>query len=144
MTTTLDNLKSLHTSIVDTLHGYEGALKQEPQSELAPVFRRMSALHLSASDELSKLLAGMGEPVDADGSFMSTVHRAVIDLRSMVTGLGHAVLPSFASGEERNLKAYETALETNADDSRLMSALEAQRERLQAAVAEIRRLESVA
>jgi uncharacterized protein (TIGR02284 family) len=85
MTTAADIVKSLHTSIVDTRHGYEEALKDEPESDLAPLFRRMSTLHLAAGDELAKLLEDKGEQSDDDGSIMSTVHRTVMSVRSMIT-----------------------------------------------------------
>ena len=142
MTTAIDTIEALRTCLSDTLHGYEQVLKVEPGSELAPLFRRMSALHLAAGDELNAFLTDMGEAVDEDGSSMSTTHQLVSDAPPMIVGGGQSLLLSFASSEERNLRAYDDALQAGAWDSLLETALIAQRDRLQAAIAEMRHMDA--
>jgi uncharacterized protein (TIGR02284 family) len=144
MTETLDSLTELHTSLVDTRHGYEAALKDEPGSDMAPIFTRMAALHSEAADEVARILERMGAAADEEGSFMSTVHRTVIGARSMITGLNENILPSLISGEERNIGQYDAAIEASSMDSGVETTLRSLRERLERAIDDMRHVSSMA
>ena len=56
------------------------------------------------------MLSAAGLTPDEAGSFMSTVHKTVIGVRSAVVGLDAGSLSSFASGEENNLAKYDEAI----------------------------------
>ncbi len=114
MTDRTDALKTLHTSLIDSRNGYDEAVKQAAGEGLTPLFQDMIALRTNAANELATHLLSLGEKADADGSFMSTVHRTVIDLRSYITGLDANVLPALISGEERIVGYYDAALEASA------------------------------
>jgi uncharacterized protein (TIGR02284 family) len=112
MTEHVDALKSLHTSLIDSRNGYEEALEDSEGKGLAPLFRKMVELHDRHATELAERLSALGEEADEDGSFMSTVHRTVISIRSILTGLDESILPGLIDGEERNLRAYDEAIDS--------------------------------
>ena len=110
---TLDAIKTLHTSMIDTRRAYEKAREETKMPDLKSFFGAMVDLRQKSHDELHEVLTEMGERPDEDGSFMTTVHRAVIGVRSAVTGVDHGSLSAFASGEENILKEYDDALGQN-------------------------------
>lgn len=138
----IDSLKTLHTGLVDTRHGYEEALGDAHGEGLSPLFRRMVALHADGARAVAELLLARGVAVDDEGSFMSTVHRRVMDVRSMITGLGANVAPALISGERHNLSKYDAALESPGLGASERATLAAHRARLTDAVAEMGRLET--
>jgi uncharacterized protein (TIGR02284 family) len=94
--------------------------------------------HLELHAGLSKL----GEKPDESGSFMSTVHKTAISVRSAVTGLGTNALSSFVTGEEQIIKEYHSALEECASNPEMTSILNAQKQRLLIKIAEMKKLET--
>ena len=134
MTSAIDSLKDLHTGLVDTRNGYEEAVKDGKESDLLPLFERMIVLHGGAAGEVAAMLSGMGVTAGEAGSFMSTVNRTVISLRSMVTGLGENILPALASGEEIILKKYDTALAAGDLKPADQALLQARRDELENAI----------
>ena len=95
----IDALKSLHTALIDRRKGYEEALEAAEGRGLTPLFREMVAMRFEHADQLAGLLTAADEKVDDDGSFMAIVHRAVISVRSAVTGLDESILPGLIDGE---------------------------------------------
>jgi uncharacterized protein (TIGR02284 family) len=130
----LDHLKRLHTSEIDARNGYEEALEDAEGKGLTPLFRDMIALHQGNVDELAGELNRLGEKPDDSGSFLSTVHRTIINLRSLFNGLDDSVLPGLIDGEKRNVKKYDEALEA-ASASTIAGALSAQRDKIQEKIA---------
>jgi hypothetical protein len=57
------------------------------------LFRDMIALRTEHAAALAQDLRAEGETVDDTGSFMSTVHRSVIIIRSVMTRLDESILP---------------------------------------------------
>lgn len=80
-------LKTLHTALVDARKGYDEAIRNSENLELTALFEKVRALHGSAHDNVHKMLAALGEQPNDSGSFMSTVHEAVISVRSAIVGL---------------------------------------------------------
>lgn len=106
---TVDSLKALHTSLVDSRKGYEEAAK-DAEPSLKSFFAEMAALKESDHAGLHQALLKMGEEPDDSGSFMATVHKTVISVRSAVTGLGTNSLPSFVTGEQDIVQQYDEAI----------------------------------
>ena len=106
-----DELKTLHTAIIDARHGYEEAAMDAETPELSTLFQQMGELHDKHHSDIHSALASVGERPDEDGSFMKIVHAGIISLRASVTGLQSA-LSSFASGEERLIEIYDAALKS--------------------------------
>ena len=138
MTEDFSSLASLHTALVDACNGYQEAIARATATEVKVILQRVKALHDKAHAEIHEALLARGFRPDDAGSFMSTVHKAVISVRSAVTGLGDGSLSSFASGEERIVADYDKAIEGNPEDKALIAMLEGQRARLEAAIGEMR------
>jgi uncharacterized protein (TIGR02284 family) len=133
--TVLDHLKSLHTNAIDARNGYREAVEDAHGHGMTDLFQNMIALHTKNADELADALHRAGEPADEHGSFMSTVHRTVINIRSLFGGLGGSVLPGLIDGEKRNISYYQRALDIAELPPETHTLLATHRDRLQAAVA---------
>lgn len=105
-----DALKDLKTTLIDSRNGYEEAVTDAEGRGLTILFQEMVALRTRHIEEINRHLLQMGEPVEDEASFMSTVHRTVISVRSLLTGLDTNILPSLISGEETILGDYDKVL----------------------------------
>jgi uncharacterized protein (TIGR02284 family) len=135
----IDAFRSLHTALVDSRNGYEEALEDAKGKGLTGLFREMIELRQKDAEELAQLLLAWGQAPDRDGSFMSTVHRTVIKVRSLFTDLDASILPGLIDGEERILGYYEEAIAAAAG-AREEHILDLQRQHLRHKVDEMRRL----
>ncbi len=131
----LDHLKSLHTSAIDARNGYREALKdaegQKTESNaMTTLFRDMIALHDGHASELARELTRNNELADDEGSFMTTVHKTIMDVRSMFDGLDESVLPGLIDGEKRNVGKYDAALKAPEAVANVASLLTRQRDSL--------------
>jgi uncharacterized protein (TIGR02284 family) len=134
---TIDYVKSLHTAAIDARNGYEEALQDAEGHGMSSLFRDMIALHTKNADELAAALHQAGVPVNDSASFMSTVHRTVISIRSLFGGLGQSVLPGLIDGESRNISHYDRALAATTLPAATRTLLITQRGRLAAAISKM-------
>jgi uncharacterized protein (TIGR02284 family) len=126
----MDHLKTLHTSEIDARNGYEEALEDAGAMGMTSLFRDMIALHDANADELGGILRNAGETANDEGSFMSAVHRAIMNVRSLFNGLDSSVLPGLIDGEKRNVEKYDQARKAG-NDSSMDFLLTAQRDKIQ-------------
>lgn len=140
--TAVSYLELLHTSSIDARRGYEEALKDAEGRGMAPLFRDMIAVHAENGDELAASLRAQGKTPDNDGSFMSTVHRAIISFRSLFDGLDASVLSGLIDGEQRNVSHYNEALKEGDLPPATGAMLVQQRGRLEAAILRMQAAES--
>lgn len=110
MANLIDALRSLHTALVDSKHGYEEALQDAGEGGMTDHFRRMIAMRQRHAVELSNSLRGSGVEPDEDGSFMSTVHRTVMSFQSLFGDLDERIIPGLVDGEKRIVASYDDAL----------------------------------
>ncbi len=136
MTQATDHLKTLHTSAIDAANGYREALKEAEGKGLSPLFAEMMTLHEGHAAELSGMLKAEGVTPDPDGSFMSLIHRTIMDVRALFSGLDESVLPGLIDGEKRNIAKYDDALKEPGISTQ-ESALERQRAALQSKLAKM-------
>jgi uncharacterized protein (TIGR02284 family) len=133
-------LKSLRTTLIDSLNGYQEALQDSNDGGLEPVFRDMIGLRTRHIGELAAIVRQTGETIDDTGSFMTTVHKTVVSIRAAVTGLDAAALPAFISGEQRNIQAYDQAVQ---DAPAYRAQIQKQRQELADRIAELERMQPV-
>ncbi len=107
----LEQLKSLHTKAVDARNGYQEALTDAEGRGLSPLFADMITLHDRNAAELARELVKANEIPDDRGSFMTLVHKTIMDVRSLFGGLEESVLPGLIDGEKRNVASYDETLE---------------------------------
>jgi uncharacterized protein (TIGR02284 family) len=136
---THSSLKKLHTALVDARKGYETAYNDTEAPQMKALFQSMMKLHGDAHAELHTALAKRGEAVDDGGSYMATVHEAVISIRAAITGLDQNALDSFADGEEKLLDYYDKAIADASGSGTEMQMLQKQRNALAARIAAMRR-----
>jgi uncharacterized protein (TIGR02284 family) len=105
-----DQLAGLHTAAIDARNGYREALKEAEGKGLSSLFTELVSLHEKQATELANILLKRGRTPDKDGSFMSLVHEAIMDVRGLFGGLGKSVLPGLIDGEKRNVAKYDEAL----------------------------------
>jgi uncharacterized protein (TIGR02284 family) len=135
-TTMIDHLKSLHTGAIDARNGYGEALrntegKGAQSKAMTALFRDMVALHDGHAAELDRELTRRNELADDEGSFMTTVHKTIMDVRSMFDGLDESVLPGLIDGEKRNVGKYDAALTAPEVPANVADLLTRQRNSLQ-------------
>jgi len=118
-----DSLIALHTALIDASRGYDEAIEGSERSDLRVLFQGAKALHDKAHTAIHKVLLARSMTPDGGGSFMSSVHKTVISVRSAVVGLDLRSLSAFASGEERITQAYDRAIEGNSYDPALVGLL---------------------
>ena len=119
----LDALKALHTSEIDAVSGYLKALEVAEGADAKAVLEEALQLHRRGHDRIHKLIVELGEQPDESGSFMASVHKAIITVRATFSGLDHSSLSGFADGEERIAEAYAETIRQNASDDRIVSQL---------------------
>jgi uncharacterized protein (TIGR02284 family) len=134
----LDHLKSLHTSAIDARNGYQEALKEAEGKGMTPLFRDMMALHEANASGLASELAKANELPDEKGSFMTVVHKTIMDVRSLFNGLDESVLPGLIDGEKRNVSKYDEALKSVGASADVLTLLIRQRDKLVQEVARMK------
>lgn len=105
----IDALGTLHNRSVDVLAGFETMVdKAEP--EFRQIAERFYGLHQRHVTALAGLLAAAGQKADTDGTFMSTVNRTVVTLRSFFDEIDEDVMKQIESGERKVIEAFDDAL----------------------------------
>jgi uncharacterized protein (TIGR02284 family) len=137
-------VEKLHTTLIDARNGYEESAKDSEDPTVAAFFLGMIDLHARHADEIGGALRELGLKSDDSGSFLSTVHRAAVRLRSAVVGLDAQQLQPFIDGEQRIVAEYDDALEESRERGDFESLLDRQRNALLAKVADARRMMSEA
>lgn len=137
MSEQIDHLKSLHTVLIDSRNGYEEAIEDAGAKGLVALFREMQARREHNAREIKNHLVAMGEKVDENGSFLTTVHRAVISIRSLFGDLDENILAGLIDGEKRILSYYDEAIEHFERDTPVYSSLATQRISLAKKVADL-------
>ena len=130
-----DPLKTLHTSLVDTCEGYRAAAEDAETPALKAMFATLLANHSTQHEAIHQMLVRLGEKPDERGSFMQFVHKGIIAVRSVTTGLKPA-LDAFAMGERSIAKEYDDAIaeSTNASDR---ATLQQQKHEVEAAASKL-------
>jgi uncharacterized protein (TIGR02284 family) len=118
MTDVIEHLTSLHTAAIDARNGYREALKEAEGKGLTPLFTELVKLHEMHATQLSVLLTERGQKPDKDGSFMTMMHKAIMDVRSLFGGLDESVIPGLIDGEKRNVTQRLTVLHSASDRQR--------------------------
>jgi hypothetical protein len=100
-----DYLRELYTRIIDAKAGFDVMVdKAEPDfRDVAASFRDMHARH---AEKLAKMLHGH---VDADGSLMGTVNKAVVSIRAVFDEIDEDVMDQVRTGEKWVLESFREA-----------------------------------
>ena len=105
----LDALIDLHTLSVDTRRGFE-KMVEKAEPSFRPVADRFLAVHTRHVARLDQMVREMGAVPDAGGSFMGTVNRAVVTMRSVFDVIDADTMSQIRSGEDYVVAAFDRAL----------------------------------
>lgn len=139
----IDNLKNLHTILIDSRHGYEEALEDAGGRGLTGLFRDMIAMRTKDIAETSALIAARGGEAHSTGSIMTTVNKFIISIRSLFGDLDERILSGLINGERRIVTYYDDALQTS-ETATERETLERQRTKVQAVIAAMARMNAIA
>lgn len=73
---------------------------------------------------------------------MSTVHRTIIKVRSVITGLDESILPGFVDGENRIVGYYDD-VQKSSPAAAVADLLSGQKREIEAKIAEMQRLQRI-
>lgn len=117
-TTITEVLQDLVKINEDRVKGYEKAGEdiEKYDVDLKVVFEEMEEQSMDNVDELQEIILSFGGKVENENSLSGTIHRAWIDMKAMFTGNDRVtVLNSCEFGEDAILKAYDSALASDAE-----------------------------
>jgi uncharacterized protein (TIGR02284 family) len=134
----LDKLKALHTLLIDSRNGYDEAFADAEGKGMSSLFRDMMAFHQHSAEALGAYLKSYGEIVDDQGSYMTTVNRTVITIRSLFGGLDETIIPGLVDGELRIAAHYDDVIAACPADAAEFPVLAAQRDNLQGKIDQMR------
>jgi hypothetical protein len=126
-----EDLAKLQVRLVDVLAGYD-EIARHAEPEISGLIADWTRLHRSHEAALSDRLRALGAVPDEDGSFFSSVQRAIIKTRAAFDELDDDILGAVARGEGRVVNLYEEALGSARDqsDRALLSGQKAQVEEM--------------
>ncbi len=105
-----ETISSLHTQLVDAVKGYEEAQELAKRDPIGGLCGELRGVHLKHAHELAGLLLENGHRPDADGSYMSLIHKTVLNVRFAITADEASILPGLRDGEKRIVASYDDAL----------------------------------
>lgn len=126
----VDQLALLQKRVVDAANGYDQAAKLSESTEMIKIFQHLAERHRSDADVIGDLLTSEGEESNEDGSWMTWVNQAIVQVRSIVGGLDRSAMEPLISGEETLIDMYKTAEDLAPEDT-TQNALAVQRARLE-------------
>ena len=110
MQTPIETISSLHTKIADAAKGYEEAASIGNHTNVKALCADLRQRHMTHAHELAGLLLARGGGTDGDGSLMSVVHKAALNVRFAMSADETSLLPGLRDGEKRLLAAYDDTL----------------------------------
>lgn len=111
---TLDAFATVHRRSVDAANGFD-EIFDRTKPDLAAAARRLHDMHRRHAAELANMLVRAGRRPDAEGGFMSTVHRTIVMAWDLVSAVDSEMLPRIRSGERAMAEAFEDAIREMAD-----------------------------
>ena len=105
----IDALVALHTRITDSRAGFNKML-ETAEPEFSPTVQRFCDLHTRHAAMVAAMLATKGYMVDAEGSLMGTINRAVVAVRSFFDDVDADLMTAIRDGEHHVLSAFAEAI----------------------------------
>lgn len=112
-----DTLKKLHVRLVDSKNGYDEGLKLTTDATVVAVLHPMIEMRVLHINQLDDALCKPGETRQEDGSWMTPVNEAIMNVRAAFDAMGPSVLEGVVTGEEQIADLYaKTAQKAGAQD----------------------------
>lgn len=104
-----DALVALHRRSVDNVAGF-AAMVSRAEPDFRDVAQRFHDLHQRHVGTLAQMLRDRGLHPDSDGSFMATVNRVMVSIRSLFDDIDADVMRQIHNGEAWTLDAFDSAI----------------------------------
>ena len=110
----LATLKTLTSTLNDSVNGYREAAENVESSEFRELFTQFADQRSRASADLAAEVRRLGGEPDQDGSTLGGLHQTWLDLKAAVTGRDDkAILNEVERGEDYLKEKFETALKAD-------------------------------
>jgi uncharacterized protein (TIGR02284 family) len=110
----LATLKTLTSTLNDSVNGYRQAAEDVESSEFRDLFTQFADQRSRASADLQAEVRRLGGEPDQDGSTMGSIHQSWLDLKAAITGRDDkAVLNEVERGEDYLKEKFEAALSSD-------------------------------
>jgi uncharacterized protein (TIGR02284 family) len=134
-------VQELVSTCRDGQNGYRDAAEHVTDSNLRQFFNQQSLEFAGFAGELEQELIALGETnPDRSGSIAGGIHRAWIDVKTVLGGGDQTILGSVEAGEDAAAKSYKEALEQTALPEHLAALIRKQLASIQAAHDHVRSL----
>lgn len=105
-------LKTLTSTLNDSVNGYREAAEKVESEEFRQLFTKFAQEREQASTDLQAEVRRLGGEPDRDGSTLGGLHQTWLDLKTAITGSDDkAVINEVERGEDYLKEKFETALE---------------------------------
>ena len=114
-------LKTLTSTLNDSVNGYRDAAENAEGSQFQQIFRENASERERVAGELSGEVRRLGGTPDEDGTILGKTHQTWLDLKAAVTGRDDkAIINEVERGEDYLKEKFEAALkdDTLAPESR--------------------------
>jgi uncharacterized protein (TIGR02284 family) len=138
MANTFDEIEHLRTRLIDASSGYHEGADLAERADIVALFISLRDMHDRHAHVLSVMLAERGVEDDDDESLLAVVHKSILTVRALVTGLDENVIHGLIDGEERIITLYDRALDSLVNDAPLRATLAEQRAELEHRILEMR------
>ena len=104
-------LKTLTSTLNDSVNGYRDAADNAEGSQFQQIFRDNASERERVAGELAGEVRRLGGTPDEDGTVLGKTHQAWLDLKAAVTGRDDkAIINEVERGEDYLKEKFETAL----------------------------------
>jgi uncharacterized protein (TIGR02284 family) len=108
---TIGHLNDLLQLNVDSENGFNEAAEQLKEKSIVGLFIQLANQRKQNAIELQSCVSSQGEEPANEGSFVAALHRAWLQVRSLLSGGDtHAILSEAERGEDAIKGAYEEAI----------------------------------
>ena len=110
----LATLKTLTSTLNDSVNGYREAAKDVHSNEFRDLFTQFADERSRCSADLQAEVRRLGGEPDNDGSTLGSLHQTWLDLKAAVTGRDDkAIINEVERGEDYLKEKFETALNSD-------------------------------
>lgn len=107
----VDLLKTLATTLIDSVNGYRDAAENAPSGTLRELFLESAVERQFAVDRLQETIRQLGGEVDDDPSLLGQAHQRWLDLKAMLEGGDEdAILAEVERGESYLQQKFEESV----------------------------------
>ena len=121
----LATLKTLTSTLNDSVNGYREAAKDVHSNEFRELFTKFADDRSRCSADLQAEVRRLGGEPDNDGSTMGGIHQSWLDLKAAITGRDDkSILNEVERGEDYLKEKFEAALNSDKMTGESRSAVE--------------------